>query len=65
MQAGGGGHYGQNSNNTSSSAGGLTGYSGTAHPSVGYRGYGASQTEGGGGSQQNGGFGYGGGNRSI
>lgn len=62
VAAGGGGHYGYNPATYSGSGGGLTGYGGTAHPIVGYRGNGASQTAGGSGSKQNGGFGYGGGN---
>ena len=62
VAAGGGGHSGYNSATYSGSGGGLNGYDGTAHYVVGYRGYGASQTAGGSGSQQNGGFGYGGGN---
>ena len=62
VAAGGGGHSGYNPATYSGSGGGLNGYDGTAHYVVGYRGYGASQTAGGSGSQQNGGFGYGGGN---
>ena len=60
VAAGGGGHYGYSPLTYSGSGGGLTGYGGTAHPSVSYRGNGASQTAGGTGSKQNGGFGYGG-----
>jgi hypothetical protein len=60
VAGGGGGHSGYNATSTGASAGGLTGYTGTNHPSVGYRGYGGSQTAGGSGSKQSGGFGYGG-----
>ena len=62
VAAGGGGHSGYNPATYSGSGGGLNGYVGTAHPSVSYRGNGASQTTGGSGSKQSGGFGYGGGN---
>lgn len=51
----GGGHY-----NEGGAGGGLIGYTGYAHPIVSYRGYGGTQTEGGYGSKENGGFGYGG-----
>lgn len=65
VAAGGGGHSGYNPATYSGSGGGLTGYGGTAHPSVGYRGNGASQTAGGSGSYQTGGFGYGGANNKY
>jgi hypothetical protein len=55
VAGGGGGHY-----NEGGAGGGLTGYTGYAHPIVSYRGYGGTQTSGGSGSKQAGGFGYGG-----
>jgi hypothetical protein len=51
----GGGHF-----NEGGAGGGLTGYTGYAHPIVSYRGYGGTQTSGGYGSKESGGFGYGG-----